>query len=232
MCQSVYTSGEYAEKHPNWHAEDSNWKARQVLRLLDRNHLRCKTICEVGCGAGEILKQLQAYMGSECKFWGYEVSPQAFELCSRRANERLHFMLRDIRQDHDASFDLLLIIDLLEHLEDYFSFLRDIRSKSVYKIFHIPLELSAQAISRSDVFVGLRATYGHIHYFTKETALSVLEEAGYEVLDFFYTAGSIERPAKSRQAYLARPLRRLLFSIHKDLAARLLGGFSLAVLAK
>lgn len=199
---------------------------------MKRNNIVPKTICEVGCGAGEILKQLQENMSSECMLSGYEISPQAFELCKTRANERLHFKLGDIRQDKDVFFDVILLIDLIEHLEDYFSFLREMKSKSQYKILHIPLDLSAQGVLRGSPLIRSRESVGHIHYFTKDIALQIMKDVEYEVLDYFYTAGSIELPAKSTVSYIARLPRRLLYAIHKDLAVRLLGGYSLMVLAK
>src|SRR5579859_7683147 len=139
MFEELYTSGSYLEKNPTWHVEESPWKAKQVLRMIAQNNMVPGTICEVGCGVGEVLKQLQEHMDNESLFWGYDISPQAFELCKSRANERLHFKLADIRQEQDTFFDLILVMDVIEHLEDYFGFLREIRSKSQYKILHIPL---------------------------------------------------------------------------------------------
>jgi len=86
------------------------------------NHVTPKTICDVGCGAGEVLKQLQESLDGECLSWGYEISPQAFEMCRSRGNERLEFMLADICQEKNIHFDLILVLDVIEHLEDYFTF--------------------------------------------------------------------------------------------------------------
>ena len=232
MFQEMYTDGSYLEKNPTWHVEESPWKAKQVLRMMTQNNIVPRTICEVGCGAGEILKQLQEHMDNECLFWGYDISPQAFELSKSRENERLHFKLADIRQEKDAFFDLILVIDVIEHLEDYFSFLREIRPKSQYKIFHIPLDLSVQTVLRSNGLLKVRKSYGHIHYFTKEIAIQMLKDAGYEVLDYFYTARAIELPAKEFTRKLLRLPRKLFFTIRKNLAVRILGGWSLLVLAK
>ena len=179
MDQKMYTSGEYLEKNPNWHVEESPWKAKQVTRMTTRNHVVPKTICEVGCGAGEVLRQLQEQMDNECLFWGYDISPQAFELSSIRANERLHFKRLDIRQEQDVFFDLMLVLDVVEHVEDYYSFLREIRPKGHYKILHIPLDLSVQTILRRNGLLKVRESYGHLHYFTKEIALRSIKDSGY-----------------------------------------------------
>lgn len=232
MPVNMYLDGSYLKKNPTWHIEDSEWKAKQIIRMIDRNSLRPKTICEVGCGGGEILKQLQQRMDRECTFYGYEISPQAYELCRKRSNERLRFKLRDILQETDVFFELILVIDLIEHLEDYFSFLREIRLKSKYKILHIPLDLSVQSVIRRSKLTQVRESVAHIHYFTKEIVFHILEDTDYEILDYFYTAKSIELPAMSVKRTIARLPRKLLFRIHQDSAARFMGGFSLMILAK
>ncbi len=227
MLENIYTSGAYAAKHPTWDTEHSSWKAKQIMRMMARNNIVPKTICEVGCGAGEILKQLQEKMDSDCTFWGYEISPQAFELCKDRANEKLHFKLADIKQEQDIIFDVILLMDVIEHLEDYFSFLREIKAKSRYKILHIPLELALISVLNDSLLIKAREDYGHIHHFTQKIALQMLKDLGYEVIDNFYTD-----TADLNFKNIKDPIRKLLFAIHKDLAVRVFGRWSLLVLAK
>src|SRR5712692_2974197 len=183
---TLYTSGEYLQKNPLWHADESPWKAKYVLQLMAKNGIAPKTICDVGCGVGEMLRLVQEGMDEECTFWGYEISPQAFELCQSRANEKLHFKLADIRQEENSHFDLILLMDVLEHLEDYFSFLRDIHPKSEYKLIHIPLDVSVRTVFGGNL-ITFRDAYGHIHYFTKDVAIQMLKDVGYEIVDYLYT---------------------------------------------
>jgi hypothetical protein len=233
--ETLYTSGEYLEKWPTWHVEESPWKARQIIRMMERNHLVPETVCEVGCGAGEILKQLQERMSEKSTFWGYEISSQAFQICQSRANERLHFKLADFMQEKEVYFDLILLIDVIEHVEDYISFLRDIQPKSKHKILHIPLDMVAKSIAQ-DRLLGLVEDHGHIHFFTKDIALRILKNVGYEVLDYFFTSPSLDLPTNNGISEIRRRLmklpRKLLFAIDNDLAARILGGYSLMVLAR
>jgi cyclopropane fatty-acyl-phospholipid synthase-like methyltransferase len=227
----LYTTGEYLRRNPLWHVEESRWKATQILRMLSRHHLAPHTVCEVGCGAGEVLRQLQVNMAADCLFWGYDISPQAIELCRNRTNERLHFELRDITAGSRLSFDLMLVLDVIEHLEDYFTFLRAIKPLGGHTMLHIPLDVSVQTVARRRGLIKGRAAYGHLHYFTKETALETLKDAGYEVIDSFYTARANELATSVLSRKFLRPPRRLLFGIHQDLTVRLLGGYSLLVLA-
>ena len=246
MATNLYVNGDYLKHNPIWHVDESAWKATEILRILACNHLTPKTICEVGCGAGEILKLLQERLGDECIFAGYDIAPQAIELARMRENERLHVQLGDVTREQDAFFDLILVMDVLEHMEDCFSFLRTLREKSHYKIFHLPMDISVRSILRGELPV-YRQTYGHIHYFTRELALQMVREQGYEVLDYFYTEKFVARPqgldeadtllrlkkslGRSKRA-LAKLPRKLLFAVNQDVAVRLFGQWRLLILAR
>jgi SAM-dependent methyltransferase len=228
---NVYADGTYLQKHPTWHAEDSAWKADKIVQVLQRNKLHPQTICEVGCGAGEILRHLQLRMPTECTFTGYEISPQAFELCRQKQNEKLSFKLQDFMNESNTNFDLILVIDVLEHLENYFDFLRNIKPKGTTKIFHIPLDASVEAILRTTPIAKGWNELGHIHLFSKTTALKTLEATGYQISDYFYTMGTLGLPAKSKKTLIAKPLIAFFYAFNQNIAVELFGG-SLLILAK
>jgi SAM-dependent methyltransferase len=242
----LYTSGAYLTRHPGWHAEESPWKAAWVLRLLARNRIAPRTICDVGCGVGEVLRLVQAGL-EDCTGWGYEVSPQALALARSRASARLHFALADIRDDDTAHFDVMLLMDVIEHLEDHLGFLRAVHPRSDYKVLHIPLDISVRTVAAGEL-IAFRAAYGHLHSFTKETALQMLADAGYEVLDWLYTRefeslrsvwqthrGGLRLARKLAGAVKRRLLalpERACFAIHADATVRVLGRRRLLVLAR
>lgn len=225
-----YTSGEYLEEHPTWHEEDSAWKADQIMRIVEKNDLDLRTVSEVGCGAGGILEELSQRLPEVQTFEGYEISPQAYEIAHEKANEKLSFFLADFIED-DKHYDLLLVIDVFEHVEDYMGFLRSIRDRADALIFHIPLDLSVQRLLLSKPILRRRRQLGHLHYFTKETALATLRDTGYEIVDWEYTASTLDLPTTSLIYSLGRLPLRIAAAIDRDLAVRILGGHSLIVLA-
>jgi hypothetical protein len=200
---SIYESGEYLEKNPHWHAADSAWKAEQILKMIRKHGLNPATVCEVGCGAGEILNNLHAQL-PETIFFGYEVSPQAFEICSAKSKERLQFTLGDLLKT-DKRFDLLLCIDVFEHVPNYLSFLEKLRGHAERFVFHIPLDLSMLSILRPARLMKTRYGVGHVHMFTAEMALAVLKDTGYEVVDSFFTAGGVELEKNQKRLRTAAP---------------------------
>jgi SAM-dependent methyltransferase len=228
----IYRDGTYLERNPTWHAEESPFKVRQIVRMLKKQNLAPKSVCDVGCGAGHVLAELQQHLPKDCACWGYDVSQTALEMCSTRGNANLHFGLRDIRtEEGDAFFDLLLMLDVFEHVEDYIGLVRDVRKKAKYKLFHIPLDLSIQAVARRNGLLRRRDDHAHLHYFTKETALRTLTDVGYRLVDYFYTPRCIELGDRLIQR-VARLPRQVSFAISEDLTVRTLGGYSLLVLAE
>jgi SAM-dependent methyltransferase len=227
----MYLSSEYLQLNPTWDVQDSPWKARHIHEMLERNGSTPKHVCEVGCGAGEILRQLQLRMPDDVEFWGYEISPDAYQLCVSRENERLHFRLADFLAEKDGPvFDLIILADVIEHIEDYFGFLRQMRGRAKQTILHIPLDMSAQMVARGKPIMGVRKAVGHLHYFNRDTALAALRDTGYSIIDARYTPSVVELP-KSFLSRIARWPRRVAFRLNQDLAVRLLGGYSLLVLA-
>jgi cyclopropane fatty-acyl-phospholipid synthase-like methyltransferase len=229
--KDMYETDQYEKNNPSWHEEDAPWKSNHVARMIKRNGLELGNICEIGCGTGEILLGLERQF-PDVALSGYEIAPQAFNRAAEKATERTTFYLDDMLQRPELHFDLILAADVIEHVEDYLGFLTRLKPMAEYKIFHIPLDLSAQSVARSRPIMDLRRGVGHIHYFYKQSALAALEDCGYEVLDWFYTASRLELPNQALSSRLMKVPRRAVFKVNPDLAVRVLGGFSLMVLTK
>lgn len=233
MTETLYIDGDYLKNHPSWHTEDSAWKADKIKKILAKNKINPKSICEIGCGAGEILNQLRSLLPNDCDFTGYDISADAIQLAKKREKERLSFFHGDLLTSSSTqAFDALLIIDVFEHIEDYIGFLRKCKQFGEYKVLHIPLDMTVQKIIRTKVLMDARNNVGHLHYFTKETALATLVDSDYEIIDSFYTPWGFEMPQKTLLKKIFQLPFRLFYAISPDLAVRVMGGSSLIVLAK
>ena len=228
---SRYNDGDYLSKNADWHVEDSPWKAKQIDKIINRNKLIPKTICEVGCGSGEILRQLSLKPRyAEVEFTGYEISDDAFELCQSRSAEHLTYLKKDLLED-EKRYDITLCIDVFEHVENYMGFVRGLREKGEYKVFHIPLDLSVSNILRGRLMHG-RHSVGHLHYFTPDTAIATLIDCGYEIVDTMYTPSFADLPSTSWKAKLIKLPRHILYKVSPKILSTLIGGVSFMVLAK
>lgn len=232
MNDAPYQDSTYLRRNPHWHAEDSPHKAQWIKSLLDDHGLTPGTVCEVGCGAGEILVQLQKFCPRGTTFVGYEISQDAANINRAKQNEKLQFNNDDFLQTETEVFDLLLLIDVMEHVEDYMGFLRELKSRARRFVFHIPLDLHVSSVARGQPLVSVRESVGHLHYFTRETAMAAIQDVGYRIIDERFTPGALELPQSSPITRFMGFPRRIGYRIAPALTARWLGGFSLLVLAQ
>jgi hypothetical protein len=77
-----------------------------------------------------------------------------------------------------------------------------------------------------------RRDVGHLHYFGLETALATFESTGYAVVASRVTAGGVAFPSPGIAGAVARVLRAVAHRLSPVWSSRLLGGFSLLVLAE
>ena len=199
--------------------------------MIRKHHLKAKTIADVGCGAGLVLLALaRAARGKGIRYTGFDISPQAIGLCRKIKRANIKFARLDFLRDK-KHYDLALALDVVEHIEDCYGYLRRLRRRARYKIFIIPLDLSSWFIWReSKVIRDARERTGHLHHFSEYTALDTLRQTGYRIID----ARFIRHPfgySQPRHRLMAA-IRNLGFAINPRLTARLLGGASLIVLAK
>lgn len=226
----MYEDGDYKSNNPNWHMEDSPWKAQQILKIIQSNSIDFQTGVEVGCGAGLILQELEGSMPE--KAWsGYDISPDATPYWADYKDTKVTYHHDDFLVAKETK-DLVLLMDVFEHIEDYIGFLRSLKSKGKSFVFHIPLDMNISALLR-DLQIVTRAKVGHLHYFSKATALATLEDAGYTVRDHAYTQIAQRNDIKmGLKTKILNLIRTPLYMIAPDFTAKLFGGYSLIVLAE
>ena len=232
---NIYNDGSYLKANKSWGIEDSSWKANQIIKIIKKNDINPKNIVEVGCGGGRILDSLskKKYL-QNVQFKGYDISNTAINLCNNIDNNKLKFYCKDLMSiENSNQSDLLLVIDVIEHVPDYISFANKCRTKAKYKIFHIPLDIHCSSVLRNS-FLNQRYTLGHLHYFSAESAIALLKDTDHQIIDYFYTNVSFVnfKFYKSPKTTIANIPRWAFSKISKSLSARIFGGYSLLVLTK
>ena len=233
VSSSRYTDGAYLKQHPGWHREHSDWKAAQISAILARNCIVPRTVVEVGCGAGGILSALQRELDPAAELTGFEIAPEALKLAEPLGNDRLRFVLGDFATAATTAVaDVLLAIDVAEHVGDYLGFLAALRPRARAHVFHLPLDLSLMSSAQPRRLDWNFESVGHLHYFTAETALRALRNAGYTVADWTLTCVELDLPPPAGQHQRLRLVRRLGRRISPAWTSRLLGGFSMLALCR
>ena len=229
----IYVNGEYFNNNPDWDIADARWKTDVIVGLLKRNKLDPKQVIEVGCGAGENLVELLKKDNGIEKLTGFDISPQAINLAAKKVTDKISFFNEDITGKENMHADLMLVIDVVEHVDDYYGFLRKLKTKSDWFVFHIPLDLSCRTVMKPHVLLQQRQSVGHIHYYSKEMVEWALLDTGYEIIDWEYTKPVVDvQPANSVKRFVKKILRNISFAVNKDWSAKKWGGYSMMILAK
>lgn len=233
QINNLYIGNEYLHQNPNWHREDSEWKAKIITNILEDYKIQPRSICEIGCGAGDVLRCLKSNFPTT-ELYGFDISPHAAKFWGENEGEQnnITFKLGDFHQVNSKSYDVLIMLDVFEHIRDPFSFLENSRAYAQKFVFHIPLDLSASSVARKMPLLNSRKYVGHLHFYTKDLALETLKAAGYRIIDWQYTGASLYSPKRTWKTKFASMPRRILWGINKDIGVRLLGGETLLVLGE
>lgn len=230
VISARYTSSNYLDSNPSWDIEDSPWKASKVYELLTRRGIAPKTIVDVGCGAGLVLAELQKQW-PEASYSGYDIAPDAERFWEAPRTAGIKLLVGDFTKTSSPHFDVLLALDVLEHLQDPFDFLVRLKGRANHYVFHFPLDLSAISVLRESPLLRVRKKVGHIHYYTRGLATALLEDCGYDIVEARYTGAAFNAPQRSFKTWLASVPRRLARLANPDWGVRLFGGETLMVLA-
>jgi SAM-dependent methyltransferase len=225
----IYNDGSYLRVNSTWHEEDSPYKSRLVSQAISRNHLKFETCADVGCGSG-LVTELVAQKFPRAKCDGFDLSADAAEFWKRRpSRENLSYKREDFVQT-GGMYDLVLCLDVFEHVEDFFGFLKLLRQKGRNFIFNVPLDMCVAKLLSPGLRYA-REESGHLHYFNKYTALCSLRDCGYKITDSFIGTTFLNPPRSIKQA-IVMPIRVSSLLLGKNLSSLLFGGASLVVTAR
>ncbi|MGZ5441027.1 MAG: class I SAM-dependent methyltransferase [Thermoanaerobaculia bacterium] len=156
--------------------------------LLDRISTEAKSILEFGCGEaplGEALKKRQ-----KCRVVGIELDPEAAAVAEKRIDAVYRGDVREIVSIMDERFDWIIGGDIVEHIDEPWSFLDDLRNVAMpdaHLLLSIPNFANASIVhdllhGRFDyVYMGLTCV-GHLRFFTKQSIADMLAIAGWTVI--------------------------------------------------
>jgi len=156
--------------------------------LLERISPNARTILEFGCGEaplGEALKRRQ-----KCRVVGVELDRDAAAVARKRIDDVYCGDVREIVSILDERFDVIVGGDIVEHLDEPWSFLSDLRRISApggHLLLSLPNVANASLVNdllmgRFDyVYMGLTCV-GHLRFFTRRSIEEMLTIAGWDVV--------------------------------------------------
>ena len=226
-----YESGTYWEKNSSYHEEDAGFKTGEAIAMLEKHNISPESIIDIGCGSGKNLNMLASHF--DCRGLGVDVSPQAISRAdSLHKTDKITFECNKI-QNIDVDFDLAVMFDVFEHVDDYIGFLRGVNNIARSFIFNIPLDMNVNTILR-DRYMWARQEVGHIHYFTERSALATLEYCDYRITDSSLTNSYVHavKTKPTLKGFVAFLPRFTTSIISRSFSEKLFGGSSLLVLTE
>jgi SAM-dependent methyltransferase len=155
--------------------------------LLERIPLDAKSILEFGCGEGALAAALKRRQ--KCRVVGIELDKDAAAKARERMDDVYCGDAREIVAIIHERFDWIVGGDIIEHLDEPWSFLADMRRVSAdggRLLLSLPNVASASVIAdllqgRFDyVYMGLTCV-GHLRFFTRRSIEDLLAIAGWSV---------------------------------------------------
>ncbi len=227
---NIYNNKEYLKNNLNWHQEDSPYKVSFVKKIIKKNNISFNNCADVGCGAGYVTELLsQEYQN--INFIGFDYSNDVNLFWRERSKlSNLKFVNEDI-SDFNKVFDLILCLDVFEHVEDYYKFLKNLKNSGKKFIFNIPLDMNVLKVITNGIKFA-RTEVGHLHYFSEYTAIETLKDCGFIIKDSFLSTAFLSVPPRNVRQLAVLPFRLFTLTFGKSFGAKCFGGQSLVVYAE
>ena len=157
--------------------------------LLARIPTGAKSILEFGCGEAPLGAALKARQ--KCRVVGIELDPKAAAIARKRIDDVYNGDAREIVALIREQFDWIVGGDIVEHLDEPWSFLAELRRVSApggHLLLSIPNVAHAAVVAdllqgRFDyVYMGLTCV-GHLRFFTRRTIEEMLTIAGWSIVE-------------------------------------------------
>ena len=232
----LYISGEFWNEIPDFLASQAPNKVRHLMDFIDFDVILHKlpnktvSIADIACGAGKvstgIAKQLrERYPEYQTKVYGYDLSPQAIET-AKKLNTEGEFFCRDFN-DAGMSFDLALLIDVIEHVPDPDEFMQSAAKCS--RFFAVSFAMDDNLANKLST-KRREATHasGHISLFDERRAVDLSKKYG-KLIGATYIRNPMARNLGiKRPLHLLTILPRLMLQLLSPrLKGKVFGGESL-----
>lgn len=153
--------------------------------LLTRIPAGAREILEFGCGEGRLGALIRERL--HARVTGIELDPEAAAQARTRLDAVIEGDIRDLATSIDATYDVVIGGDVVEHLDDPWSVLESLRKVTRpggHLLLSLPNVASASVLAdlvqgRFDyVYLGILCA-GHVRFFTRRSIGEMLESTGW-----------------------------------------------------
>jgi SAM-dependent methyltransferase len=157
--------------------ETVEWKMPHLMEMVPPT-FHAESVAEIGCFNGHLIANIAINGRRDFASYGYDVNPIAIE-AARKLYPNTTFFAQDCFEA-GRTFDLVLLSDIVEHIEDDCEFLRKCRSLSKHILLNLPLEKSLANVNRQ---YGFDDPSGHLRAYSLKDAELLIRKAGYQIVN-------------------------------------------------
>lgn len=146
-----------------------------VIKLLEKHAPDARLVADVGCGDGGLVVTL-ADRGYDAI--GMDLLDVMYACRKRYPEHADRFMLFDAEKDELARMDVIIALELVEHLKHDYAFLEKCAQSAEHIIICVP---DSSKIVHND---------HHLRFYPRESMQKLLNVAGFDVMDYKLEAQS------------------------------------------
>lgn len=228
---NFYTSGMYSKINPKWDTEDSYFKYTKIKEIILKNNINFKDICEVGCGAAEILSQFKNEF-KNTNVYGYDIAHGLDKFWKEKKD--INLFNSNFLKTNNKKYDLIIFADVIEHLDSPFDYLDYSRKVSDYIVIYLPLDLSLRSLLNTKLLKKQIFNVGHINFYTKDIFMNILRHKNFKVLDCNFNHPFRRKINQSNLKSIFIQKLRIFFSLFfsNNFYSLLFGGETITILIK
>ena len=152
----------------------------EVMRKLADSALRSSSrVAEIGCGNGLLQRDIEDHYGISVA--GFELNEIALQKNVSRRSSLYCYNIHQRNREFRAHFDLLLLFDVLEHIDDESEFLQSVR-------FHLAQAgtLLVNVPAHQFFFSDYDRAAGHVRRYSVNQLTTIAERSGLKIRAYTY----------------------------------------------
>lgn len=225
---------EYIQKNPDLHNSDADHKIDSIQKLLNSTSFHFNSIIDVACGSGKVLLEITNRYKAK-RVLGIDISRKMIEKAKSKDNKKIiDWSIANVFDLPPNDFELVLAIDILEHVENDLAFLKQIKRLGRFIVVKTPIEKNIMNSFVKLITFGLvdeqkhtEDQYGHIHHYSQKELYYLIERANLKIIFKKY----IHLPRRSKWFWeVIRIVTFPVWYISKPLYLKINGGFLLLLM--
>jgi len=173
------------ESYEKYVSDVKYWKLKYLEELIKANNIEAqlKTVVEIGCATGVLLNEFLSTNSSISKI-GFDISDENIN-SAKQQYPSINFQNSPIQDfmevNKDIDIDIVILSDILEHVENDVEFLNIAGRYSKYVLINLPIEKVPEYEGRE---YGVDDIEGHLRAYSVDDAIKMCENAGVKIIEY------------------------------------------------